>query len=81
MFEYLDKTDWIDGDITPVHPGIYEWENADQLFNGNVVCAWNGKHWECTWSNGFQTGRLINSECPTRWRGRTDPPVDVLLGE
>lgn len=79
MFDDIEKTEWIEGDTPPVHPGIYEWEKIEQFFDGQTVCVWTGSRWEISWSNGFISGRVIMQECPTRWRGRSDPPVDVLL--
>lgn len=80
MLEEFEKTEWIDGDTNPVHIGPYEWEHPERFFQGDISAHWTGERWEVVWRNRFMSGRVYMSDCPSRWRGRVDPPVDVLLG-
>ena len=77
--DQFEKTEWIEGSVTPVHQGVYEWENPEHYFEGETHIEWKGTHWRVVWRTPFCSGSTIMTEAPCRWRGRTTPPVDVLL--
>lgn len=62
----FDVTDWIAGDVKPVHEGVYERRNSDGSFS-----CWNGQAWN---EDAATPAEAAGREAPSRdqnasWRG------------
>jgi len=73
----MKLTQWIDGDVKPVHKGIYQRKWPLRI----CWCKWTGKGWSFSWAMDYDDGfeRAENDQNKTieknlPWRGLAVKP-------